>query len=329
MIHKIFSFIAVVAFTTPCFAQSQADIDLYAAGMPIPMIEGPFFTPGSPLKPDARPDVTTVTPNWPDIHMTGHVTDLNGAVIAGLKIDFWQTDDQGAYDNSGGYDLRGHVFTDASGNYDYWTVMPANYEQVRTRHIHVQIGGGNIGYDSPAYTTQFYWPTPYDADIDADGNVDLIIEDGVQTNLPAINNADDEFIELGYQAVGADFAAVSANIFTINNNPIADGFFDGTLDLSMSSEFQNDQTNSADFNGSGTVDAADYTVWQNNFGTQTGATLVSGDADTDGDVDGNDFLVWQQQFGPVGSLSAVPEPSTFAIAVLGLLGLGCKRRNRA
>lgn len=170
--------------------------------------------------------------------MTGKVTDFGGDAIAGLRLDFWQASDVGAYDNTGGYDLRGHIFTDAKGNYDYWSIMPANYEQVRTRHVHVKIGGGNIGYQSPVYTTQFYWPIPYDSDIDADGIVDLIIENGVQTNLPAINNTDDEFIQLGVDAVGADLTAVSANIFTINNDPSVDGFFDATLDLTLSSEFQ-------------------------------------------------------------------------------------------
>ena len=94
-------------------------------------------------------------------------------------------------------------FTNEDGVYDYWTVMPANYETIRTRHMHVKIGGENIGFESPVYTTQFYWPSPFDADIDADGVVDKIIEDGVQTNLDAISNAQDGVLSGALSSVGA------------------------------------------------------------------------------------------------------------------------------
>ena len=88
--------------------------------MPVPQIEGPFFVEGSPEKPDMRGDVTTID-DWPDLRISGQVTDIDGEPIPGLKLDFWQPDDQGSYDNSGGYDLRGHVFTDEDGNYELWT----------------------------------------------------------------------------------------------------------------------------------------------------------------------------------------------------------------
>jgi protocatechuate 3,4-dioxygenase beta subunit len=115
-----------------------------------------------------RGDVATAE-DWPDLRITGQVTDVDGQPIPGLKLDFWQVDDQGNYDNSGGYDLRGHVFTDEDGNYDLWTVTPANYESIRTRHLHAKVGGENLGFESPVYTTQLYFPDPFDNDIDANG----------------------------------------------------------------------------------------------------------------------------------------------------------------
>jgi hypothetical protein len=55
---------------------------------------------------------------------------------------------------------------------------------------------------------------------------------------------------------------------------------------------------SADFDGLGTVDAADLEIWQDNYGTvDTTATQMPGDADGDFDVDGRDFLAWQREFG--------------------------------
>jgi hypothetical protein len=75
-----------------------------------------------------------------------------------------------------------------------------------------------------------------------------------------------------------------------------------------------------DFNGDGSVNAADLTAWKAHFGTSTGATLAMGDADGDHDVDGADFLVWQKNVGPA-SVSAVPEPAV-APLLAGLLSLG-------
>ncbi len=82
----------------------------------------------------------------------------------------------------------------------------------------------------------------------------------------------------------------------------------------------------ADFNGDGTVNAADLTVWRSAFGTN-----ANGDADNDGDSDGNDFLIWQRSLGATGasgSVAAVPEPSSLALAILVGGVLAGKRRRR-
>lgn len=52
----------------------------------------------------------------------------------------------------------------------------------------------------------------------------------------------------------------------------------------------------ADFNGDGTVDAADYSVWRDSLGTDV-TPGEKGDADFDGDVDEADNTIWKQQFG--------------------------------
>jgi hypothetical protein len=76
-----------------------------------------------------------------------------------------------------------------------------------------------------------------------------------------------------------------------------------------------------DYNGNGTVDAADYTVWRNNVGSST--TLPN---DPIGGVIGQDqYDQWKANFGmTAGSGSAatgapVPEPSILAILATGIL----------
>ncbi len=88
----------------------------------------------------------------------------------------------------------------------------------------------------------------------------------------------------------------------------------------------------ADFNGNGTVDAADYTVWRDNFGS-TNATNALGDADGDSDVDGADFLAWQQQFGTSAGATqsntgSVPEPSGLALGLSATAIAAAARRRK-
>jgi hypothetical protein len=73
-----------------------------------------------------------------------------------------------------------------------------------------------------------------------------------------------------------------------------------------------------DFNGDGTVDAADYVVWRKNPG------------DHGGDPAGYD--VWAANFGSMSGsgsgqgLAAVPEPASFAYGLMVLVSVACRRR---
>jgi cyclophilin family peptidyl-prolyl cis-trans isomerase len=84
-----------------------------------------------------------------------------------------------------------------------------------------------------------------------------------------------------------------------------------------------------DYNNNGTVDQGDLTVWQNNFGSTAN---LAADGDGDGKVDGQDFLLWQRHFGesstlpPAPAITAVPEPTAFALAILGSLAACARRR---
>ncbi|MEO1685342.1 MAG: intradiol ring-cleavage dioxygenase [Cyanobacteria bacterium J06631_12] len=109
---------------------------------------GPFYTPNSPERSSLLEPSTTGTV----IILTGQVLSSSCTPIANTLLDFWHTDDQGQYDNTG-YTLRGHQFTDAQGRYRLETIMPGIYPG-RTRHFHVKVQAP--GKD--LLTTQLYFP---------------------------------------------------------------------------------------------------------------------------------------------------------------------------
>jgi protocatechuate 3,4-dioxygenase beta subunit len=71
--------------------------------------------------------------------------------VANAKLDFWQADGGGNYDNSG-YTLRGWQLTDANGAYRLDTVIPGLYPG-RTEHIHVK-----VTVNGKTYTSQLFFP---------------------------------------------------------------------------------------------------------------------------------------------------------------------------
>jgi protocatechuate 3,4-dioxygenase beta subunit len=110
--------------------------------------EGPYFKAGSP----ERASLLEAQMPGTRLMLTGRVLTRSCAPVSGARLEFWQADANGSYDNSG-YRLRGHLFSDAQGSFRLETVVPGLYPG-RTRHIHVKVQAPGRS----ALTTQLYFP---------------------------------------------------------------------------------------------------------------------------------------------------------------------------
>jgi protocatechuate 3,4-dioxygenase beta subunit len=86
------------------------------------------------------------------ITLSGYVLTSACRAIRGARIDFWQADASGAYDDTG-VRLRSHQFTDVRGHYWLQTILPGPYAN-RTRHFHVTVRARG----ERAVTTMLYVP---------------------------------------------------------------------------------------------------------------------------------------------------------------------------
>ncbi len=110
--------------------------------------EGPYYT----ANPPETNSLFQPGMNGTRLLLTGYVLDQACQPLPGARVDFWQADAAGVYDNTG-YTLRGFTLTDAEGRYSMETVVPGEYPG-RTPHIHVKVtppGGATL-------TSQLYLP---------------------------------------------------------------------------------------------------------------------------------------------------------------------------
>lgn len=128
-------------------------------------MEGPYYSPGSPLRSSLLEPGLPGTP----ILIFGGVFDQGCQPIAGAKVDFWQADSDGQYDNSG-YRLRGYVLTEENGFYAIESIAPGLYPG-RPVHIHVKVFSPE---GKELLTTQLYFPGSEDS-ADVAGAPDLLV----------------------------------------------------------------------------------------------------------------------------------------------------------
>jgi hypothetical protein len=158
------------AAVPPVTLECTAPADLTPA-----QTEGPYFTANSPERASLLEEGMVGA----RIVLSGYVVNQNCQPVPGAKVDFWQADAQGNYDNQD-YTLRGHQFTDENGFYRLETVIPGEYPG-RPPHIHVKVQAPN----GPELTSQVYFPAANNT-ADRIFNPALVVEerstgvDGVQ-----------------------------------------------------------------------------------------------------------------------------------------------------
>lgn len=131
-------------------AATQATTALACTAPTQPLVElteGPYYKAGAP----ERASLVTTGVVGTRFVLTGFVVSRSCQPIANAKLDFWQADGNGNYDNSG-YTLRGYQMTDAKGAYRLETVIPGLYPG-RTEHIHFK-----VTVNGRSYTSQLFFP---------------------------------------------------------------------------------------------------------------------------------------------------------------------------
>lgn len=132
--------------------------------------EGPFYK----ANPPQRSSLLEAGSPGTRLLLTGIVRGTDCQPIAGARVDFWQTDAAGVYDNAG-YGFRGYQIADAAGAYRLESVVPAEYPG-RTTHIHVKVTppGG------PTLTSQLYFPDVARKAADGGFRPELVVRDLVR-----------------------------------------------------------------------------------------------------------------------------------------------------
>jgi protocatechuate 3,4-dioxygenase beta subunit len=99
-----------------------------------------------------RHDVVFPTLSGTRLTLEGVVLTTACKPVRHARLDFWQAEAQGHYDDTG-FRLRSHQFTDVQGRYRLETIVPGPYPG-RTPHVHVKVHAPG----QPTLTTELYFP---------------------------------------------------------------------------------------------------------------------------------------------------------------------------
>jgi protocatechuate 3,4-dioxygenase beta subunit len=130
---------------------------------------GPFYKPQAPHANHlSRPG----DPGLP-LSVSGTVFDVNGEALPDAKLEVWQADPSGHYDNEGLH-YRGTLSSGQGGQYDFETNMPGHYPSRVAQHIHYKVTAPG----HKALVTQLYFATDpvFEGDPDRTYRKDPLVE---------------------------------------------------------------------------------------------------------------------------------------------------------
>ncbi|MGY1424579.1 catechol 1,2-dioxygenase [Lysobacter sp. A289] len=108
-----------------------ADAAAGIAGVTPRTIEGPLYVAGAPVSEGkARLDIDP-DPDGQLLVMHGQVRDAGGKALPGATVEIWHCNTKGMYSffdsTQSAFNLRRTIRTDADGNYEFRSVVPAGY----------------------------------------------------------------------------------------------------------------------------------------------------------------------------------------------------------
>ena len=130
-------------------------------------VKGPFYRPGAPHR------MILAAPDEPGDRLVvrGTVTADDCTPLSAALLDVWQADANGVYHYEKENDrLRGQLFTDKPGSFEFTTIMPGRYKQdggYRPAHIHFTISHPGC---EPVTTQLYFKGDPYLAPHDSCGD---------------------------------------------------------------------------------------------------------------------------------------------------------------
>jgi protocatechuate 3,4-dioxygenase beta subunit len=130
---------------------------------PTPFDElGPFYKGGAPHVSVLR---APGDPGMP-LSVAGVVYSVTGEIVPNAKVEIWQTDHFGHYDNAG-YRFRAVIQSDPKSNYGFESVLPGHYPDRVCQHIHYLVTAPG----QKPLTTQLYFASDPVFDGDPDKNL--------------------------------------------------------------------------------------------------------------------------------------------------------------
>ena len=201
----------------------------------------------------------------------------------------------------------GFKLEEDDGTHYGWVAMRHDWDRNRIREVY-----GWAYNTTPYAAAELTWvgDPSVPGDFDGDGDVDADDIDILCANMGSLDLAT-------YDLDGSGVVDEADMIFHIETLVEYDTDGDGTPD--------GQGTHQGDFNLDGVVNATDLQLMKSSFGL-SGVGYALGNANCDTVVNATDLQILKAKFGLVAS--AVPEPATLTMLVLGAGGLLARRRKR-